>query len=204
MICVNKDRIPFFSIIIAAFNRAGILPRAIDSVLKQTEDDYELIIVDDGSTDDTVNLIRKYWKKNDKIKYIRQSRQSIGMAKNSGVLASSGIWITFLDPYDELEPNHLAVRRETLLSNPEVELVHGGIKVIGDNYSLDPNNPGEEMHIDQCVIGGTFFFRKEIAEKVGGFPPMDYGEDVEFFNKIWKRNMIIGKLENPTYIYHRD
>ncbi|MCK5742617.1 MAG: glycosyltransferase family 2 protein, partial [Chlorobi bacterium] len=59
---------PFFSIIIAAFNRAAALPRAIDSVLKQTESDYELIIVDDGSTDDTVNLIQKYWEKHENIK----------------------------------------------------------------------------------------------------------------------------------------
>lgn len=97
---------PRFSVVIPAYNRAYILPRAIASVAAQTETDWELIIVDDGGSDNTEELTKSY---NDKrITYTRQDNAGPGMARNRGMDMAQGEWITYLDSDDLFYPRFLA------------------------------------------------------------------------------------------------
>jgi len=99
---------PFFSIILPTYNRANFISKAIDSVLTQTLQDFELIIIDDGSTDDTKSTISNYLT-DDRIKYIYQRNQERSVARNNGINHSNGQYICFLDSDDYYLPNHLSV-----------------------------------------------------------------------------------------------
>lgn len=94
------------SIIIPTHNRARLLPRAIDSVLAQTDDDWELIVVDDGSTDNTKAVVSKYTDA--RIRYVYQTNRELNGARNTGVRHAQGQYTGFLDDDDELLPDHLA------------------------------------------------------------------------------------------------
>lgn len=97
----------FFSIIIPTYNRAHHLPKAIDSVLEQTFTDWELIIVDDGSTDNTKEIVESY--DDIRIRYIYQENAERSAARNNGINHSKGEWICFLDSDDYYLSNHLEV-----------------------------------------------------------------------------------------------
>ncbi len=95
-----------FSVIVPLYNKSSTVNRAIDSVLNQTFTDYELIIVNDGSTDSSLSEINKY-ANFEKVNIINQKNQGVSIARNTGILNAEGELITFLDPDDEWESNHL-------------------------------------------------------------------------------------------------
>ena len=98
---------PLFSVIIPTYNRCALLPRAIDSVLNQTHPDWELVVVDDGSTDATREAVAAY--QHPKIRYVYQTNQQLSAARNTGMREASGRYFCFLDDDDVFQPNHLAV-----------------------------------------------------------------------------------------------
>lgn len=97
---------PFFSIILPTYNRAHFLPKAIESVLKQTFEDWELIIVDDGSTDNTKEVVAKY--NDSRIRYFFQENQERSAARNNGIDQAQGEYICFLDSDDYYLPEKLS------------------------------------------------------------------------------------------------
>ena len=95
------------SVIIPTYNRVEVLPRAIASVLNQTYKDIEIIVIDDGSVDNTENVIKKY---GDKIHYVFQQNQGVSAARNNGVKHSNGKYLAFIDSDDEWLPNKLELQ----------------------------------------------------------------------------------------------
>ena len=93
----NLDKIPFVSVIIPTFNRGWILKEAVDSVLGQTYRNFELIVVDDGSTDNTAQILETY---QGRITVIRQENAGVSAARNRGIRKASGRLISFLDSDD--------------------------------------------------------------------------------------------------------
>jgi len=97
---MNKK--PIVSVIIPTYNRAHLIGRSIQSVLNQTYQDFEIIVVDDGSTDNTEDIIKKFQKKDERIKYIKNEKNKGGSAaRNTGIKAARGKYIAFLDSDDE-------------------------------------------------------------------------------------------------------
>lgn len=109
---------PFFSIIIPTYNRAHILPRTIASVLAQTFTNWECIIIDDGSTDSTQDLMLSYT--DSRIRYIYQENAERSAARNNGIRNARGMYICFLDSDDEYLPSHLEVLHRTITSTKSV------------------------------------------------------------------------------------
>lgn len=134
MISETSAAFPYFSIVIATFNRAELLTRALDSLIDQTEKDWEAIVVDDGSTDDTASIIAPYLNKDKRIKYVKKLHSGEASTKNEGIHTSQGKYITFLDSDDEYHPNHLELRKDILLENPFLKFLYGGMSVIGNQY----------------------------------------------------------------------
>ena len=121
-----------FSIIIPTYNYGKYLPRAIDSVLTQGHRDYEIIIVDDGSTDDTAEIARTYQDKSTRnIDYVFQDNQGLSSARNHGVRRSSGEYLLFLDADDELLPDALSLFVIALQQTANIDFVVGGRQWIG-------------------------------------------------------------------------
>ena len=194
----------FFSVVITTYNRAVLLKRAVESLIAQTEKDWEAIIIDDGSTDDTYEVILPFLLSHPEIQYIKQDNQGTVGAKNKGISCAKGEFITFLDSDDEYSPNHLESRKVILELNPKVEFLYGGVKVIGNQYVPDRHDHSKQIHLSKCVIGGTFFIKREIALTFGGFKPFAVGTDADLFERVSKTETVVLKTELPTYIYHRE
>ena len=98
---------PFFSVVVPAYNRARFLPSLISSVISQTFESFELIIVDDGSTDHTRDIVSEYLSSDPRIIYRYQINSERGVARNHGIAHARGQWISFLDSDDLYLPDHL-------------------------------------------------------------------------------------------------
>jgi glycosyltransferase involved in cell wall biosynthesis len=108
---------PEVSVIIPTYNRAKYVTKAIDSVLAQTYRDYEIIVVDDGSTDNTSEVLNPYM---DRIHYIYQENAGVSAARNRGIMDAKGEWIAFLDSDDEWLPEKLSIQMRDVQRRPDV------------------------------------------------------------------------------------
>src|SRR5271154_3281360 len=109
---------PFFSVVIPAYNRARVLPGALDSVLQQTDQDFEVIVVDDGSTDDPRAVVEDFH--DPRIRYERKENGGGGSARNRGIDLARGRFVAFLDSDDVFLPHHLAAMRRLVESQKNV------------------------------------------------------------------------------------
>jgi glycosyltransferase involved in cell wall biosynthesis len=195
---------PKFSVIIITYNREKLLPRALQSLIDQTETDWEAWVVDDGSTDNTKNVVDEWRAKYPKINYVYQKNTGEAGARNKGINLARAEYITFLDSDDAFEPNHLAVRKEILANNPNIDLLHGGVKIIGNQYVSDRHKPTQLIHLSACVIGATFVMKPEKFKALGAYRPMPIGTDADLFERANLAGYKILKTEIPSYIYYRD
>ncbi len=164
---------PFFSVIIPSFNRVETLKRAIDSVIKQTHKDFELIVVDDGSTDKTKELCLEY----PYLKYIYQTNRGVSAARNLGVSHSSGQWIAFLDSDDRFLKSKLELQYDFILSNPTFRIVHGNEQWIKNGKKINQKKihqkgGGDQFipSIDRCVISPSCVcLEKDLYIEMDGF-----------------------------------
>jgi glycosyltransferase involved in cell wall biosynthesis len=126
---------PKISVIIPAYNSASYLSDAVESVLNQSFQDFEIIIIDDGSTDNTKEIAEKYIQKHgNKIRYFYQGNKGVGAARNKGIEESKGEYIAFLDSDDILLPESL-IRRQGFLSDyPEASLVFTDYYLMAGRY----------------------------------------------------------------------
>lgn len=200
---LRNNKKPLVSIITAVYNRQAYIQRAINSVLNQTYKKWELIIVDDGSKDKIQELLKLYKDKSHHIKIIYQEHQGLSAARNNGIKNSTGDFLTFLDSDDELLKDHLQIRINYLNKNPNIDFIHGGIKIIGNEFVPDKNNPKELIHLSKCTIGATFFGKRNVFISLGGFKDIPYSEDSEFFERVVKKYKVT-KVDFQTYIYHRE
>lgn len=121
-ISVTNFSMAFFSIVIPTFNRAALLGKTIESVLNQRWTDFELLIVDDGSTDHTEEVVARY-AKDSRLSYLKKSNGERGAARNFGAAKAIGKYINFFDSDDLMYPNHLTVAYEFLTNKatpPEI------------------------------------------------------------------------------------
>ncbi|MCC6370403.1 MAG: glycosyltransferase family 2 protein [Bacteroidia bacterium] len=118
-----------FSVIIPTYNRAGLIKNTLQSLVSQTFGDYEVIVVDDGSTDNTKEVVAQM--NSSKIKYFHKANEERAVARNFGADKAIGDYLIFLDSDDTMEPNHLLnIKNHLLAANNEVEFLFTGYKII--------------------------------------------------------------------------
>lgn len=127
--------IPFFSIILPTYNRASFLSRSIGSVIMQAYQAWELIVIDDGSTDHTKEVVNSF--KDNRIKYVYQENLERSAARNNGINQAQGAWLCFLDSDDEYNTNHLSNLLEFIKKeNPSLGLIATGLLIDNGNLSI--------------------------------------------------------------------
>jgi glycosyltransferase involved in cell wall biosynthesis len=195
---------PCVSVIMPTYNRADYLQRSISSYINQVYKDSELIVVDDGSEDDTFVIVHKFMQAHDNIRYIKHSHRKLSLSKNAGIRAATGKFIAFLDSDDEYKPDYLQKRVELMEADQGIDLVQGQAIIIGDQYVKDRNNPSRKIHLSECHIGPTFFGKTELFIALGGFDKnITYSEDSLFWEKA-ALHYKTKKFDHPGYIYYRD
>jgi len=111
---------PFFSIIMPVYNRSSFIMEAVQSVLKQTFTDFELICIDDGSTDESALILSQLASEDNRIKIHTQANKGRCSARNLGITSAQGKWIAFLDSDDGYLHNHLEVMHQLILQHPSI------------------------------------------------------------------------------------
>jgi glycosyltransferase involved in cell wall biosynthesis len=194
---------PFFSVIVCTYNRAYMLPRALQSLLVQTETDWEAIVVDDGSSDDTYSVAMRFQEQNERFRYMKHRNHGVGYSRTAGLYAAFGQYCTFLDSDDEYLSEHLATRRAILAGLPGVDILHGGAEIIGNPYVADRFDASKQIHISECVMEGTMVLRREAALRLGGFGMERYGEGAVLMERAQTLGLVIATTDIPTYRYDR-
>lgn len=198
------------SIIIPTFNYGRFIAEAIQSALGQTLKPVEVIVVDDGSTDDTAEVVERF---GDRVRYIRQENAGVSMARNNGVAASRGELIAFLDADDIWEPTKLERQAEKFAADSEIGLVHCGMREFdsesGETIAMltegmEGEVADELLLWDRPVIvgpGGTIMVSRKAFEEAGGFDPrMACGEDWDLCYRI-ARSYKVGFVPEPLVNY---
>jgi glycosyltransferase involved in cell wall biosynthesis len=193
---MNKN--PTVSIIIPTYNRAHLVGRAIQSILDQTYKDFELIIVDDGSTDNTENIIREFQKKDKRIKYICHKKNRGGSAaRNTGVKNSSGYFLSFLDSDDQWLANKLRTEVKILNNNKDCIICSTGYTYIDEKNGKMNNKIRRGIIIKkqfvsqkivlraECFATTDFTVTRNAILKIGGFDEkLSARQDWDFWIRI--------------------
>ncbi|HEB42086.1 MAG TPA: glycosyltransferase, partial [Candidatus Dependentiae bacterium] len=127
---VNNN--PLISIIVPCFNQGLYLPEALDSILAQTYQNWECIIVNDGSTDDTDYIAKRYCECDTRFKFIQKANGGLADARNEGIKNSNGFYILPLDSDDKISNNYLNEAIKILNDNPQIKLVYCDAELFGD------------------------------------------------------------------------
>ena len=195
---------PRVSIVTTTYNRAHTLVRAIESVQRQTWSAWEHIIVDDGSVDETESVVRPYLERDARVKFRWQPNVGPAAAMNAGASLATSPWITFLDCDDEYLPSHLQLRFEYLASHPEIEMLWGGVRVVGPRarqFVLDAAGSGRRIHLSHCRLAGTLVLRKGLFRKLGGFRKL-ISADYDLWRRAEARGARIVRVTFPTLLCH--
>ena len=198
---MNKNN-PTVSVIIPTYNRANLIDKSILSVLNQTYDDFELIIIDDGSTDNTADVINGF--DDERIRYIRhETNKGLAAARNTGINFSIGVFISFQDDDDEWVTKKLEKEINVMKkSKPNVGVVYSGLCRIKDNkktYLPEPEHILREGDLSNELIKRNFvhsliLIRRSCFEKVGL-----YDEDLRAVED-WDLNLRLSKYYKFKFI----
>lgn len=202
----NKTGTPLVSILLPVYNRAALLRRAVDSVFTQTFQDWELIIIDDASTDETPQIVKLFIARDPRVRAIRNEKNIyITKALGQGLAAARGKYIARLDDDDYwVDPDKLEKQVDFLDTHPDCVVVGGGVIVIDneDRERFRYFKKETDKEIRKTVLSAnpfshtTVMFRANVARAVGGYGTERYAEDWELWLKMGK----VGTFYNfPEY-----
>jgi len=202
------------SVIIPTYNRAAFVCEAINSVFSQTFKDYEVIIVDDGSTDNTKEVLNSYCRN---IKYVFQENQGASAARNTGLKQSKGNYIAFLDSDDMWLPSKLQKQVNILDRHENVGLVYSNIAYCDELGNIQSVASKSKMFLSgylfkevllrkvMCGYPPTWLIRKTCFDAIGYFDTsLKMSEDRDFSVRIAKQYKIFGIIEPLTLVRQHD
>jgi glycosyltransferase involved in cell wall biosynthesis len=195
---------PFFSIIIPTFNRSKQIETAIDAVKNQTYKSFELIVIDDGSTDDTQERMMQHCKE-ENIHYYRQENKGVCSARNHGAIKAKGEYLIFLDSDDDVLPEWLTDFKgladqgfPIVYCSMTVKKPNGGVKSVSciDPYLNGGNGKG-------ISIPGTWAIEANWFKELGGFDEaIKYGENTELKFRMLAQKRTWGFVDHYNFIYN--
>jgi glycosyltransferase involved in cell wall biosynthesis len=190
------SREPLISVVMCAYNAAPYIGRAVESILAQTYQDFELIIVDDGSTDDTVSVIEPLANGDPRIRFIAAPHQGISAAANLGIAAARYRWIARADADDIALPHRFERQLAAAAAEPGVVLwgsyalhVDGAERVLGLSCT-GPRTVAQFHRLraggdDAYVLHPTWLVRRDVLLAAGGYDPrFECGEDLDMLERI--------------------
>ena len=185
-----KEPDSLVSVVIPTYNRWPMLGEAIESVLAQTVDGYELIVVDDGSTDETPEGLRDYGSR---LTVLTQSQRGVAAARNSGARRASGEYLAFLDSDDLWHARKLQRQIAFMESSREVEIcqtdeiwIRNGVRVNPRNKHRKPSGDIFRVSLERCLVSpSAVMMRRDLFERVGGFDEsLSVCEDYDLWLRI--------------------
>lgn len=197
------------SVVIPCYNQAKYLPEALQSIWNQTHQNWECIIVNDGSPDETDSVAAEWCAQDARFKYLYQDNGKLSKARNSGIKKSNGKYILTLDADDKFEPTFMEKALAVLISDEKVGMVCSwgfrfmGAK-IGELYTPGGGSIKEFLFCNAANMG-SLLFRKECWEQVRGYDEkMKLGyEDWEFYLRVCMQGWNMKVLQEPLFLYRQ-
>ena len=220
----SKQAAPGFSVIIPAYNSAATLARAVESVFAQSWPAHEIIVIDDGSTDNTLQVARKF---GDKVRVIQQANAGVSTARNRGVEAATGDWLAFLDADDWYYPDRLRWHAEWIARDAGLDFLTGDYEyrcgdgnLMGTSMSMHSSGRAmlekadgaekvvmEAKEIETFVADHfgdihTLSVPRKTFHALGGYPPgFKVCEDVHFLTRLCAVSRRVGVICRPLAVY---
>jgi len=205
---------PIVSVIIPTYNTAQYICESIDSVLSQSYKDYEIIVVDDGSTDNTKEFLKPYMGQ---IRYIFQENRGRAGARNTGIRTARGKYIAFLDSDDLWTPGKLEKQVEIMQGNENIDFLFGDKQRFSDDGTIvtssmfakrgyGPEFFGDSLYVrdpyrkllnEPFIPTGTVIMKRECFDRTGLFDEAIYAEDWEF----WLRSALFNNMAYSTELW---
>ena len=216
MIITDKQEAPDFSVVIPAFNADQFITRTLDSVANQTYSNFEIVITNDGSLDNTETVIAEYIQAHPSLQiYLScQTNKGIGSARNNGIFRARGKYLAFLDADDYWYINKLEKIHETIVKFPDLDVLYHDeveVRIDGARKMLNYGMLKDSVYDDLIFNGNRLstsatVVKRELAQMINGFsenPDVNSAEDYDFWLRLAKNNakfyyfpMILGE-------YHR-
>lgn len=181
---------PAFTVVMPAYNAAAYLSQTIESVLSQTFTDFELIIIDDGSTDGTSEIAHEYSKIDNRVKVLLQHNQGVSATRNKGIDLSQSKYIAFIDADDKWFPENLQIHFGHLEENPHLGVSYAKVEFLhpDGNHTgkiargrLTKLQPQHFLYENPTMTVSNIVVRRQVFEEIGGFDStMSYSEDIDF------------------------
>jgi teichuronic acid biosynthesis glycosyltransferase TuaG len=199
---------PFVSVIVPCYNQARFVPDAVESILSQTYPHIEIIVVDDGSTDDPQAALAAY---SHSIRIIQQDNRGLAAARNAGFRISQGQYLCFLDSDDTLLPHAIARHVEFLESQPDYALSYSAWEQVSEDglETYTVVRPGISGNVLKPLLLRRFFFfasavvlRRDCLERVGEFDEaITWGEDADLWMRLSYAGYQFGYVDEPLMRY---
>lgn len=190
---------PRVSVLIPCYNAGSYLAAALDSVFAQTYQDFEIIVVDDGSVDDSAAVAARY----PQVQYFYNAHKGISVTRNFAISKAQGELIAFLDADDLWTPEKLEMQVAYLDSHPECQLVFTAVNNFYDGDLENISQRQEQLlksKVDNCLP--SCCIRRTVFDKYGGFPEnYPYGEDTYWATKLWAAGVNMKHyIQEPLYL----
>lgn len=198
---------PFFSVIVPCYNQDQYLEEAINSVIIQTFTNWECLIINDGSPDNTEDIALTLCKRDDRIKYYKKENTGVADTRNYGIQKSSGTWILPLDGDDKISDKYLERAYHVIQTNSDVDVIYSKAQFFGECQGIwDLPKYDYKRLLISNIIYCSAFFKKIDFISIGGYDiDMLYGyEDWEFWINLLKNNTEnIIQLDTIDFFYRR-
>jgi GT2 family glycosyltransferase len=202
---------PKVSFVVPAYNAAATLAEAVGSIRAQTFGDWEAVIVDDGSTDDTAAMAMRYVEEDPRFRLIRQHNRGLSAARNAGIRVSQGEWLVFLDSDDWLAPEYLDLMVRKVAAHPNLAaVVCGCVRVTpsGGHHETaiyEPpsmSDPFPAFAVDCPIAIHNCTVRRSLVETLGGFDTtLDSCQDWDFWQRVARTTSPFGTVQEVLAFY---
>jgi len=197
------------SVLLPVHNEEAWLGAALDSLFTQTERNFEIVAVNDGSTDGSGEILRRAAAGDARLRVIEQPRQGIVSALNRGIAEAQGRYLARMDADDLAAPNRLQLQRNFLDAHPEIGLVGGRVRFLGDraaqagmalfvdwtNRLLGADEIARERFVESPFVHPSVMFRRELVERHGGYRDGNFPEDYELWLRWLEQGVRMEKLD---------
>lgn len=190
---------PRVSVLIPTYNTGRYIGSALESVLGQTYQDLEIIVLDDGSTDNTREVVAGY----PQVRYIYHEHSGIPITRNRAISEAKGEFVVFLDADDLWEPDKLQKQVDYMDSHPDCQLVYTLVRNFFDGQPENMTERQEQLlnaNMDNCLV--TCCIRRSLYEKHGGYrEDYPYGEDTQWVARLWALGINMKHcIQEPLYL----
>lgn len=198
---------PLVSIIVPCYNQEEFLAEALDSVLEQTYENWECVIVDDASTDGSLAVAKRYAERDARFIYIEhQCNHGLSITRNTGIKASRGKYILPLDADDKIADRYLEKAVEYFSRFPDTKVVYSKARLFGavNKEWILPDYSFDTLIWTNCLFCSSIFSRKDYEETIGYNPNMRYGfEDWDFWLSLLTPGSKVHRIDEILFYYRK-